>query len=139
MMTIIDPDLRSCEKCGKPFEPRSGSGGSVQRFCCTGCRLSFHKERYCSQRRGLYAGPTTLPITEQPAPNEEASEPDDSFVLMGQQDFIEVAWDRHGNLLLIYDGDHELRVSRDHFPQFLQALDVLREVIVDAIRKDRAP
>ena len=61
---------------------------------------------------------------------------------MGQQDFIEVAWDRQGNLLLrqdrLHEGDHELRVSRDHFPQLVRALDVLREVIVDAIRKGEA-
>jgi hypothetical protein len=62
---------------------------------------------------------------------------------MGQHHFINIAWDRHGNLLLrqdgIYEADHELRVSRNYFPQFVQALDVLREVIVDAIRKDKAP
>ena len=64
-MTIIDAKLRSCEKCGNRFTPRSGSGGSVQRFCGTDCRLSFHRERLRSQRTGLYAGqspqqPTTL-------------------------------------------------------------------------------
>jgi len=59
---------------------------------------------------------------------------------MGQQDLIVVAWDRRGNLLLrqdrLHEGDHELRVSRDYFPQLVRALDVLREVIVDAIRDD---
>ena len=55
-MTIIDAGLRSCEKCGKPFTPRSGSGGCVQRFCGTDCRLGFHRERLRSQRIGLYAG-----------------------------------------------------------------------------------
>ena len=64
-MTIIGAELRSCEKCGNRFTPRSGSGGSVQRFCGTDCRLSFHRERLRSQRTGLYAGqsqqqPTTL-------------------------------------------------------------------------------
>ncbi len=81
-MTIIDSDLRSCEKCGRSFMPRSGSGGSVQRFCCTDCRLTFHRERLRSQRRALYAGPTTLPATAQPAPNEEAREAEGSVVLM---------------------------------------------------------
>jgi hypothetical protein len=65
-MTIIDVEPRSCEKCGKPFEPRSGSGGSLQRFCCTGCRLGFHKERLRSQRRGLYAGRSTGVDTAPP-------------------------------------------------------------------------
>jgi hypothetical protein len=55
-MNIADPNLRSCERCGGPFEPRSGSGGSAQRFCCTECRLGFHKERLRCQRKDLYAG-----------------------------------------------------------------------------------
>ena len=62
-MIIIDAEPRSCEKCGNRFEPRSGSGGSVQRFCCTRCRLSFHKERLRSQRIGLYAGQSPQPAT----------------------------------------------------------------------------
>jgi hypothetical protein len=65
MTTIIDAEPRSCEQCGNPFEPRSGSGGSVQRFCRTDCRLSFHKERLRSERRGAYAGPTTLASSGQ--------------------------------------------------------------------------
>ncbi len=38
-----------------------------------------------------------------------------------------------------HEGDHELRICRDHFPRFLEALDVLRELIADAIRKDKPP
>jgi hypothetical protein len=72
-MTIIDAGLRSCEKCGKPFMPRSGSGGSVQRFCSTHCRLSFHKERQRSQRIGLYAG-MPQPATQEPATLLEQAE-----------------------------------------------------------------
>lgn len=55
---------RACERCGAPFTPRSGSGGSFQRFCCTDCRLSFHKERLRSQRMGLYAGQLPEPATQ---------------------------------------------------------------------------
>ena len=75
-MTITDPDLRSCEKCGESFEPRSGSGGSVQRFCCKGCRLSFHKQRLRSERRGAHAGSIAPSGTRQPPQNETpTSEP----------------------------------------------------------------
>ena len=74
MTTIIHAEPRSCEKCGNPFEPRSGSGGSVQRFCCTRCRLSFHKERLRSQRIGLYAGKLPQPATQQPATQLEQAE-----------------------------------------------------------------
>jgi hypothetical protein len=80
------------------------------------------------------------PGLPQPTSKSEAYEAHKGFVLMGQQDFIEVAWDRQGNLLLrqhcAYEGDHELRISCDCFPQFVQALDVLRELIVDTIQKD---
>jgi hypothetical protein len=63
---------------------------------------------------------------------------------MGQQHSIEVAWDRCGNLVLRQNGQghghghHELCVSRDCFPRFLEALDELRELIVDAIRRDES-
>jgi hypothetical protein len=55
-MNIVDSNLRTCEKCGGQFEPRSGSGGSAQRFCCTSHRLSFHMERLREQRTSLHAG-----------------------------------------------------------------------------------
>ena len=67
-MTFIDTKPSSCEQCGKPFEPRSGSGGSVQRFCCTRCRLSFHKERLRSQRTCLYAGQSLYEQAERLIP-----------------------------------------------------------------------
>ena len=61
---------------------------------------------------------------------------------MGQQDYVEVAWDQHGNLLLrqnrLFEGDQELRISRDYFHNSVTALDVLRELVADAIRKDGA-
>src|SRR5271156_1993368 len=69
MMTIIDRDRHSCEKCGKPFEPRSGSGGSAQRFCCTRCRLSFHRERLRAQRTSLYAGQSLYEQAERLIPS----------------------------------------------------------------------
>ena len=88
-----------------------------------------------------YAGRTTLPATgRQPAPNEEASEAEDSLVLIRQLCFIEVVRDRRGSLLLRQSRDdednHELRVCRDNFPRFLEALDVLRELLTKAIRED---
>ena len=61
---------------------------------------------------------------------------------MKQRGFIEVVRDRRGNVLLRqggdYKGDHELRICRDNFPRFLEALDVLRELIAGAIREDEA-
>lgn len=68
--------------------------------------------------------------------------PEIGFVLMRQQDVIEVAWDQHGNLLLRQGrglgGEQELHICRDYFPRFLETVDALRELIADAICKDRA-
>jgi hypothetical protein len=129
-----------CDRCGAPFNPHRSSGGSRQRFCTTSCRLTFHRERLRSQRTAPYAGPTTSPAAVQPAPNEEPGGAEDGFVLMNQQDGIEVARDQHGNLRLRQNGcgqDYqELRVCRDYFPHFLKALDKLRQVIADAIHEE---
>jgi hypothetical protein len=142
-MTIIEADLRSCDRCGTLFTPRNGTGGSPQRFCSANCRVSFHAEGQRGQHRPACSALDMPPGIPQPTSESEACEADKGFVLVGQQDFIEVAWDRQGNLLLrqdrLYEGDHELRVSRDYFLQFVRALDVLREVIVDAIRKGEGP
>jgi hypothetical protein len=55
-MTLIDPKPFYCAQCGEPFKPRSGSGGSAQRFCSAAHRLSFHRERLREQRTSRYAG-----------------------------------------------------------------------------------
>ena len=139
--SALNPEQR-CDRCGAPFSPRRSSGGSQQRFCSSDCRMTFHKERQRTQRRSSYAGPTSSPATAQPTPNEEASGAVERLVRMSQRDFIEVRRDQYGNLLLRQSrddkGDHELRICRDHFPRFLEALDVLRELIAEAVRKDEA-
>jgi hypothetical protein len=58
-------DQRDCDQCGKPYVPRQHTGGSVQRFCCTTCRLDWHKKRQRAQRIDLYAGQVTAPATPQ--------------------------------------------------------------------------
>jgi hypothetical protein len=65
-MNIADPTLRSCEQCGGQFEPRSGSGGSAQHFCCAAHRLSFHKERLREQRTSRHAGQSSVPYIREP-------------------------------------------------------------------------
>jgi hypothetical protein len=67
-MNVMHPNLRSCEKCGEPFEPRSRSGGSAQRFCCADCRLSFHRERLRAQRTSRYAGQSLYERAERLIP-----------------------------------------------------------------------
>ena len=63
-------EQRVCDRCGKPFMPRTGSGGSAQRFCSADCRLSFHTERLRSQRTTTYAGQTALLATPHSATSE---------------------------------------------------------------------
>jgi hypothetical protein len=65
-------------------------------------------------------------------------------VLLGQQNIIEAAWDKRGDLLLRQsrdDGDdHELRIRRDCLPRFLHdGLDALGQLIADRIREDETP
>ena len=60
----------ACNQCGEVFVPRQHTGGSVQRFCCTSCRLGWHKQRQRSQRMGSYAGEPSGPDTPQAKANE---------------------------------------------------------------------
>ena len=62
-------EQRACDRRGKAFIPRTGYGGSAQRFCDADCRLSFHTERLRSQRTGAYARKRQQPATQQPAPS----------------------------------------------------------------------
>ena len=64
------PTRLACDRCGTLFYPRRGSGGSKQRFCSDECRKISNRERQRTQRRGSYAGPTTLPATGQSTQNE---------------------------------------------------------------------
>jgi predicted nucleic acid-binding Zn ribbon protein len=61
----LNPEQR-CDRCGTPFSPRRGSGGSRQRFCSSECRLDFHTQRQRMERRAAYIAPTTLPATGVP-------------------------------------------------------------------------
>jgi hypothetical protein len=65
----LNPEQR-CHRCGTPFSPRRGSGGSRQRFCSSECRLDFHTQRQRMERRAAYIAPTTLPATGQPSQDE---------------------------------------------------------------------
>jgi hypothetical protein len=142
-MTVNEPDLRPCDKCGTCFSPRTRSGGSPQRFCTSGCRLDFHTERLRRQRKAPYAGQSLLAATPHATANAGLRGLQTGFVLMTQQDFIEVGRDEAGNLLLRQRsdlrGEHELQINRDYFPQFLQMIETLHKLIADAIREEQAP
>jgi hypothetical protein len=91
----------------------------------------------------VYAGRTKLSPTRHSTQNAEASAAKNGPVLLGQQNIIEAAWDKRGDLLLRQsrdDGDdHELRIRRDCLPRFLHGLDALRQLIADRIREDETP
>jgi hypothetical protein len=65
----LNPQQR-CDRCGTPFSPRWGSGGSRQRFCSSECRLGFHTQRQRMERRAAYIAPTTPPAGGQSTQNE---------------------------------------------------------------------
>jgi hypothetical protein len=72
-MTLIDTKPFYCEQCGEPFKPRSGTGGSAQRFCSTAHRLRFHRERLREQRTSRNAGQSSVPyVPEQATAYEQA-------------------------------------------------------------------
>ena len=65
-----DKPKQRCDRCGKPFSPRHGSGGTKQRFCSRDCQRTSNRERQRRQRSGSYAGRTTLPASGQPTQND---------------------------------------------------------------------
>jgi hypothetical protein len=67
-MTSMNTKPFFCKQCGNPFEPRSGTGGSAQRFCSTSHRLSFHKERLREQRTSRNAGRSAYEQAERLVP-----------------------------------------------------------------------
>jgi hypothetical protein len=74
-------ESKPCEQCGRSFEPRSGSGGSPQRFCGPDCRLAFHNEGQRSQRSPACSASPTLPAVLPPPKKDEpeaAAEDDQS-------------------------------------------------------------
>jgi hypothetical protein len=72
---VMNPDdcHPACDRCGKPFTARHGTGGSKQKFCSRDCQRTSNRERQRTQRRASYAGPTSAPLGGQPAQNEALS------------------------------------------------------------------
>jgi len=75
---IGDADLfghqPKCDQCGKPYEPRSKSGGKPQRFCSPECRAAFHKQPQRGQRSPT-CGAASLPaVVDQPKPKDEPAD-----------------------------------------------------------------
>jgi hypothetical protein len=81
---IADADLldhqAKCGQCGKPFEPRSKSGGKPQRFCSSECRFEFHAQR--GQHSPTCSAITALPaVTEPPEKDAPAASEDYCWVV----------------------------------------------------------
>jgi hypothetical protein len=88
-------ESKPCEQCGQPFEPRSGAGGSRQRFCSTECRHAFRtNDRQANPSaqparpaRSHVAGlPAVIPPAEKDAP---ADTPEDRCWSVQEQSRIE--------------------------------------------------
>jgi hypothetical protein len=101
-----------CEQCGKPFTPRTGSGGKPQRFCSPECRMAFHAENkpQRSQRGPTCDDAANLPsVIARPAPESaRAPTPEDSdfdwrtddSVILRQQPATAIYYNREGSLVI---------------------------------------
>jgi hypothetical protein len=94
-----EPDSKPCAQCGRPFVPRSRSGGSPQRFCCSDCRRGGQRH----QRRQHDASVTSITPALQPAspasppacePASQAAEP------TAKQDFDSFDWINDESVIL---------------------------------------
>jgi hypothetical protein len=96
--SLFDGSKPLCDQCGKPFEPRSGSGGKPQRFCSSECRTAFHNEPQRGQRNptciaqnlpavlGASAATGRPPEPVEPPTPEPAPEP------AGEDDSADYCW-----------------------------------------------
>lgn len=78
-----------CERCSKPFEPRSGSGGKPQRFCSPECRTASHYEPQRGQRSPTCSGSNLPAVIETPAKENEPADAADHCWAVPSQDRIE--------------------------------------------------
>ena len=74
-----DDDLPLCERCNKPFTPRSRSGGKPQRFCSSECRTASHagSQRSGSQRQDDEQNVGKTPTLEIVGKTESHDDPDE--------------------------------------------------------------
>jgi hypothetical protein len=114
-------DATKCAHCGKPFEPRKGSGGKAQKFCSPDCRRAFHADAQRGQRSPTCSAPIASPAVHQPVVSKSGPR-----CLLAAQDPITVERDNHGNLVLRQscrsDVEDVIVVRRDYEQQFLDAL-----------------
>ena len=122
-----------CARCGKTFKPRSGSGGSPQRFCSQDCRLAFHSEGQRAQRRPACGD---FPVVTVAAPGKSPQNApeqildfdwsDTESVVLTEQPETAVYWNPHGDLVIRQrrrrDDDPIVIVTRSSLPQLIDKL-----------------
>ena len=99
----------TCEHCGKPFKPRSGTGGKPQRFCTPECRFASHAN--VAQRSSPHVGvndgaaPNTPPEVKRTGEAPEADGVDfdwndDDAVVVPEQRAGAVYWNPRGQIVI---------------------------------------
>jgi hypothetical protein len=83
--SFFDDNKPLCDQCGKPFEPRSGSGGKSQRFCSPECRIAFHNEPQRGQRSPTCIAPSLSAAVEE-------SKPKAAPAATGEDDSADYCW-----------------------------------------------
>jgi hypothetical protein len=132
---LFGPDLATCQRCGKPFEPRQGGGGSPQKFCSAECR----KGRIPSVPASEF--PASKPATSSTVDTGKDAGPDtgnsdkSSFewsaedVCLQPQLMTAIYWNVHADLVIRQLGwpeeDSVVIISRANIPQFLDRLAVI--------------
>ena len=83
--SLFDDSKPLCDQCGKPFDPRSGSGGKPQRFCSSECRIAFHNEPQRGQRSPTCIAPSLPAAVEEPKPKAAPA-------AIGEDDSADYCW-----------------------------------------------
>jgi hypothetical protein len=120
-----EPHLRivakACAHCGQSFEPRRGSGGTQQKFCCTDCRRKANAKTSVAPSVADIA-----PASPSMAPASSKDEPE-MELLLAQQLLVEYRIDEHGGLELQQWDPNEreyqrIYVNADYLNTFIDRL-----------------
>ena len=124
-----------CERCNKPFTPRSRSGGKPQRFCSSECRTASHagSQRSGSQRQDDEQNVGKTPTLEIVGKTESHDDPDEfdwsgENVVIQEQPATAVYFNLEGALVIrqrasdYHCDDPFVYIGPDHIEAFLDKL-----------------
>ena len=124
-----------CERCNKPFTPRSRSGGKPQRFCSSECRTASHagSQRSGSQhqddQQNVGKTPTLETLGTSPQQDTEDFDWSGEEVVIREQPATAIYFNPEGALVIRQKatddyqiGDPFVFIGPDHIESFLDKL-----------------